>query len=192
MATYYSWLLLILLHCPLPPNSILGGCGTSLSQILPYPLLSLDVSGLPISVTPLLNLAGWYTMQAVPSPHFLTHISNPPSVLPFTISVQPPGDNNRELFNHLTFPSASSSVTSCLPKHRSISTPFWPLHPSHLSSSHCFLALSSPCRKIYSSSTLECTFTLSRFSQYTQLYPANHSPELFSSNCVLDALLPYI
>lgn len=32
---------------------------------------------------------GWCTMPVAPSPHSLTHHSNPPSVLPFTISVHP-------------------------------------------------------------------------------------------------------
>lgn len=46
MATYCSWLLFIILLCPFPLKSILGA--TSLSQILPYPLPSLNVSDLPI------------------------------------------------------------------------------------------------------------------------------------------------
>lgn len=95
-----------------------------------------------------------------------------------------------QLFNHLTLTSASSSETLCLSKHRSVSSSFWPLHPSHLSSSHSFLTLFSPCTKMYSNPTLEWTFTFPWSSKYIHVYPANHYLELFSSNCVLDALLP--
>lgn len=188
MAAYCSWLLLILLLCPLPPNFLLGG--TSLSQILPYPLPSPNVSDLPIEVTPLLSLTGWCTMPVAPSPWptsqtllclAIHHLS------PASLEVK-----TEQLFNCLTFPSDSSSVTSCLPKHKSVSSPFWPLHPSHQSSSHSFLALSSPYRKMYSNHTLEWTFTLPCLSKCTHLYLAKHYPELFSSNCVLDAPLPCI
>lgn len=94
------------------------------------------------------------------------------------------------LFNHLTFPSASSSVTSCHSRNTEVfHLPFWSLHSSHLSS-HSFLGLSSPCRKMCSNPNLERTLPCS--SKYTQPCPANHYPELFPSNCILDAPLPCI